>query len=291
MRDAGHTSPAHVANPVADQRAGWHAHLALGFAKADARTRLVRRTHEGPLVVQKPLYPEGGDVCQCIIVHPPGGIAGGDRVELHADVADFAHAQLTTPGATRWYRNAGAPATQRIAFHVAEGGSLEWLPQGTIVFDGAHAASDIRVELSGDASYIGWDVVCLGRTESSERYTHGRWRQRCDVLRDGALIWSERAVLDGNSPWLSSPAGLNAAPVFGTFVAMFSAFDDATLSICRAHAPAEGDGTVTRLPEALVARYRGASSEAAHEYFSALWAIVRPHVAGRKAVLPRIWKT
>src|SRR4029077_12089900 len=117
----------------------WHAHLALGFARTDACTRLVRRTHEGPLVVQKPLYPEGGDVCQCIIVHPPGGIAGGDRVELHAVVEAGAHAQLTTPGATRWYRNAGPPEKQRIAFHVAEGASLEWLPQGTIVFDGAHA--------------------------------------------------------------------------------------------------------------------------------------------------------
>ena len=242
-------------------------------------------------MVQKPLYPEGGDVCQCIIVHPPGGIAGGDRIELHADVEAGAHAQLTTPGATRWYRNAGASATQRIAFRVAEDASLEWLPQGTIVFDGAHATSDIRVELTGNASYLGWDVVCLGRTESSERYTHGRWRQRCDILRDGALIWSAHAVRDGNSPWLASPAGLNGAPVFGTFVAMFPAFDDATLNACRALAPVEGDGTVTRFPESLVGRYRGASSEAAHDYFSSLWSILRPRVAGRNAVIPRIWKT
>jgi urease accessory protein len=111
------------------------------------------------------------------------------------------------------------------------------------------------------------------------------------VSRDGALIWSERAVLDGNSPWLASPAGLNAAPVFGTFVAMFSALDDPTLGACRALAPAEGDGTVTRLPESLVARYRGASSEAAHAYFAALWSIVRPRVVGREAVVPRIWRT
>jgi urease accessory protein len=288
MRDAG-PAPAFVV--AAHRRAGWHARLALGFAKADARTRLVRRAHEGPLVVQKPLYPEGEDVCQCIVVHPPGGIAGGDHIELSVDVEAGAHVQLTTPGATRWYRNAGAPATQSIAFHVEDGAVLEWLPQGTIVFDGAHAASDIRVELDGTACYIGWDVVCLGRTASSERCTHGRWRQRCDIERDSALIWSERMVLDGNSPWLLSPAGLNGAPVFGTFVAMSSAFDDSTLDACRALAPMEGDGAVTRLPGSLVARYRGASSEAANAYFSELWSVVRPCVTGRHAVVPRIWAT
>ncbi len=289
MRDAGPAAVADIA--AASARAGWRARLELGFAKADGRTRLVRRAHEGPLVVQKPLYPEGDDVCQCIVVHPPGGIAGGDDIELRVDVESGAHAQLTTPGATRWYRNAGADAAQRIVFSVADGGVLEWLPQGTIVFDGAHAATATRVELTGTASYLGWDVICLGRTESSERFTKGRWRQRCDILRDGALIWSERMVLGGNSPWLSSPAGLNRAPVFGTFVAVFATFDDAILNACRATAPAEGDGAVTRLPGSLVARYRGASSESAHAYFSALWSIVRPVVAGRAAIIPRIWRT
>jgi len=293
VRDSPHAASESTASAdlSASARAGWQAHLTLGFAKSDARTRLVRRSHEGPLVVQKPLYPEGDGVCQCIVVHPPGGIAGGDRIDLRAEVESGAHAQLTTPGATRWYGSAGIPAAQRIAFRVADGAVLEWLPQGTIVFDGAHATSDARVELNGNASYISWEVVCLGRTAASERYARGRWRQRCDVLRDGALIWSERAIVDGNSPWLLSPAGLNGAPVFGTFVAMSSPFDDSTLEASRALTPAEGDGTVTRFPESLVARYRGRSSEAGHEYFSALWSIVRPYVAGRSAVTPRIWRT
>jgi urease accessory protein len=288
MPDAG---PAPAADIAARARAGWRARLELGFAKADARTRLVRRAHEGPLVVQKPLYPEGDDICQCIVVHPPGGIAGGDDIELRVDVDSGAYAQLTTPGATRWYRSAGADAAQRIVFSVADGGVLEWLPQGTIVFDGAHAATDVRVELAGNASYLGWDVICLGRTESSEQFTKGRWHQRCDILRDGALIWSERMVLGGNSPWLSSPAGLNRAPVFGTFVVMFTTCDDSTLNACRGLAPVEGEGTVTRLPGSLVARYRGASSESAHAYFTALWSLVRPVVSGRAAVIPRIWRT
>ena len=235
MRDAGPSI--HPASPGVDSRRGWRARLSLEFAASEARTRLVARAHEGPLVVQKPLYPEGDGVCQCIVVHPPGGIAGGDDIELCARVDAGAQVQLTTPGATRWYRNPGAPSAQRIAFDVRDGGVLEWLPQGTIVFDGVSASSELRVELSGTARYIGWDYVCLGRTESSERFLQGRWRQRGDIFRDGALIWSERMALDGNSSWLASPAGLNGAPVFGTFVAMCPAFDDSMLNACRALSP------------------------------------------------------
>ena len=134
---------------------GWRARLALGITYDNGRSRLTHREHEGPLVVQKPLYPEGDGVCQCIVVHPPGGIAGGDRLALTVDVAPGAHAQLTTPGATKWYRSGGNAATQQILFRVAEGAVLEWLPQGTIVFDGAHAASTTRIELGRSAAYLG----------------------------------------------------------------------------------------------------------------------------------------
>jgi urease accessory protein len=230
-------------------------------------------------------------VCQCIVVHPPGGIAGGDRLALTVDVAPGAHAQLTTPGATKWYRSGGNAATQQILFRVAEGAVLEWLPQGTIVFDGAQAACATRVELERGASYLGWEVVCLGRTASAERFRQGEWRQRVDIVRDNALVWSERTLLHGDGPLLSSRVGLNGAPVFGTFVAMIANFDDSLFAACRGLVPAQGEGAVTRLPAALVARYRGDASEAAHDYFSTVWATLRPHVAGRTAVRPRIWGT
>lgn len=273
------------------RHADWRARLQLGFVREGARTVLARRTHQGPMVVQKPLYPEGDGVCQCIVVHPPAGIAGGDHLALAVDVGAGAHVQLTTPGATKWYRAAGRRATQRIDCEVAAGAVLEWLPQGTIVFDGADADSAVRIALARDAAYMGWDVVCLGRTASGERFHSGLWRQRTEILRDDALVWSERTRLDGASQLLASPAGLNGAPVFGTFVAMSGTFDDALLAACRRIAPAAGDGSVTRLPGALVARYRGDASEAAHGYFAALWALVRPQLTGRAPVLPRIWRT
>ncbi|HTQ00155.1 MAG TPA: urease accessory protein UreD [Casimicrobiaceae bacterium] len=274
-----------------DASRGWLARLELAFDREGCRTRLARRAHEGPLVVQKPLYPEGGEVCQCIVVHPPGGIAGGDRLELAIDVQAGAHAQLTTPGAAKWYRAAGRRASQQLRFGVAASGVLEWLPQPTILFDAVDAQSDVHIELEADARYIGWDIVCLGRTASSERFGCGAWRQRIDAVREGALIWSERAALRGGDPLLGSAAGLNGAPVFGTFVAMAAILDDDLIAACRRVSPPGGEGAVTRLPHALVGRYRGESSEAAQDYFRALWAAVRPAVVGRAAVVPRIWNT
>ena len=289
MRD-GDRSPLERGAPAA-QTPGWRARLALHFARVGERTLLARREHEGPLVVQKPLYPEGDGVCQCVVVHPPGGIAGGDVLELDVEADAGTHVQLTTPGATKWYGSSGERATQELSFRVARGAVLEWIPQGAIVFDGAIAAQEFQVALDGDAAFIGWDTTCLGRTASSERFERGEWRQRLDIRRDNALIWSERMVLHANSPLLSSPVGLNGAPVFGTFVAMSAKLDDSLLSPCREHTPAQGDGAVTRLPGALVARYRGRSGEAAQAYFAALWSTVRPHIAGRAAVAPRIWRT
>jgi len=271
--------------------AGWHARLALTIERDGTRSRLAHRSHDGPLVVQKPLYPEGEGVCQCIVVHPPGGIAGGDSLEIDVDVGARAWAQITTPGAAKWYRTAERPAVQRVHLRVAAGAAVEWLPQGTIVFDGADATSTTRVDLASDSVFLGWDVVCLGRTASNERFERGRWRQRIDIARDDALVWSERAALSGGDALLTSPVGLNGAPVFGTFVAMAPRFDDDLIAQCRRVSPARGEGNVTRLPQAIVARYRGDASEAAHDYFRTLWVSLRPALTGRAAVPPRIWKT
>src|SRR2546425_2822413 len=123
-----------LSEPVA---ASWKARLSLSFARDENRCVLAKRSHEGPLVVQKPLYPEGADVCHAIVVHPPGGIAGGDELALDVRCERGSHAVLTTPGAGKWYRSTGAWARQSLRFELA--GTLEWLPRETIVFSGALA--------------------------------------------------------------------------------------------------------------------------------------------------------
>ena len=252
---------------------------------------LSSRRHVGPLHVQKPLYPEGAGVCQVIIVHPPGGIVGGDSLAIDIEAGNGAQVQVTTPGAAKWYRSSGAIAGADTTLRVHAGALVEWLPQDNLLFDGARAAIRLRVELTADARFIGWDVMSLGRTESGERFTSGCLHQSFELLRDDALIWCERTALDGGSRALQSGAILNEAPVFGTFVAAGVAVHDAMLVACRAVACASGDGTVTRLPDVFVARYRGDSAHAARAYFATLWCLLRPMFAGREAVPPRIWNT
>jgi urease accessory protein len=269
----------------------WRAHLALRFAHDGTRTWLAERRHEGPLVVQKPLYPEGRDVCHAIVVHPPGGMANGDELDIAIDAGDRAHAQLTTPGAAKWYRCAHAPARQALHVRAAAGAIVEWLPQGTIVFDGALAWLTTRIDLAADAIFIGWDIACLGRTAAGERFASGTYRQSTEIHRDGALIWSERMNLRAGARMMESAVGLNGNPVFGTFVACVPQVGDETLELARRVHTDAGDGVVTRLPGVLLARFVGARSEHAMVYFVALWSAVRPRLVGRAAVQPRIWQT
>jgi urease accessory protein len=275
-----------LAEPIVSS---WKARLSLGFSFLDGKTVLSDRSHDGPLVVQKPLYPEGNDICHAIVVHPPGGIAGGDELALQARAGAGASALLTTPGATKWYRSAGPVAKQSIALEVQ--GRLEWLPQETIVFDGALAEAEFDVDLAASAALVGWDIVCLGRTGSGERFARGSYRSSIRIRREGKPLWLERGRIDGGSRLLESPAGLAGSPVFGTLFVSSLNLDKALLDETRKPEPETGRGAVTLLPGILLARYLGDSSEAARRYFIALWRILRPAVAGREAVEPRIWRT
>ncbi|HEV8096825.1 MAG TPA: urease accessory protein UreD [Burkholderiales bacterium] len=269
--------------------AGWRAEIALAYERHGGRTVLAQRRHDGPLVVQKPLYPEGDAVCHTIVVHPPGGIAGGDELDISVSVDRGASVLLTTPGAAKWYRSAGALARQDLSFEVQ--GTLEWLPQETILYSGALAALHADIRLARGARYLGWEVLCLGRTGSGERYAAGKSVLATRIWCDGTLVWNERGCIEGSGALLGSPAGLAGRSVCGTLLAAAPGIEDGLLVACREAAPASGDAAVTRLPGLLVARYLGDSSEAAKRYFARLWALLRPSLCGREATEPRIWRT
>jgi len=270
---------------------GWDARLALRFEREGGRTVLRGREHVGPLRVQKALYPEDDAVCQVVVVHPPAGVVAGDSLTIDFAAETGAHAQATTPGAAKWYRSTGRFARSSTTVRAESGAIVEWLPLETMLFDGARAGIGLVIELSGDARFIGWDVTCLGRTASGERFESGRLEQRFDLRRDGELLWCDRIVLEGSARALQSGAVLGGAPVFGTMIAAPSVTSDVLLAACRGVQCDSGSGAVTRLPHVLVARYVGDSIAAARTYFATLWGLLRPALAGREAVHPRIWNT
>ncbi|QBR30054.1 MULTISPECIES: urease accessory protein UreD [Pseudomonas] len=274
--------------PTALFTPSWHAELELAYARFGDCTRPVQRRHLGPLRVQKHLYAEGPEVCQHIIVHPPGGIAGGDRLNISARVEADAWAQITSPGAAKWYRAAG-PAYQRLDLKVAAGATLEWLPQETIVYSAAQAELTTAIELEGDARLFYWDVVALGRPASGERFDLGHFQAHLDIRRDGRLLWHERQRLSGNDGLLDSPIGLDGHPVFATLL-VSGEIDAELLERCRSLGH-EVRGDLTQLPGLLVARCLASEALLARAWLIDLWRLLRPALLGREAVSPRIWST
>lgn len=279
-----------VTEPVSSP---WQAALALGFERRGDSTILARREHRGPLRVQKALYPEGPGVCHAIVLHPPAGIAGGDQLDIRIEAAAASHALLTTPGAGKWYRSSGAQSSQHVHLKVGAGAKVEWLPQESIVFSGAQATMRTAIELEAGARFIGVETLCFGRRASGERFERGRLRLATDIRSEGRLLWRERGVIAGGSPLLDSPIGLAGFSVCSTVLVAGGEIDADTLRACRAVAAQEPGARcgVSALPQLFVGRYLGHSTEAAREWFVALWQHLRPTIIGCEAIAPRIWNT
>jgi urease accessory protein len=270
----------------------WRARLSLRYERRDERTVLAQREHVGPLVVQRPFYPEGPQICHTILVHPPGGIAGGDQLEMRIDVGPGAHTVFTTPGATKWYRSNARASNQDIALTVGQNACIEWLPQETIVFSGAHARANLSVELGTGGLFLGWDVVCFGRSASGERFDRGLVRQLTRIGQGGRLLWTEHVRLEGGSRLLDSAAGLRGCPVNAVLLAAGREPVVHLVEACRKmDVEAGAISGVTALPSLLVVRHLGHSTEAAHAYLRRIWGLLRTDLVGREACAPRIWNT
>ncbi|CAG0911082.1 unnamed protein product, partial [Cyprideis torosa] len=205
---------------------GWRAELGLHFASRGQKTVLAERKQRGPLAIQRPFYPEG-DVCHAYVLHPPGGVVGGDRLNINLHTESDAAALLTTPGATKFYRSAGPEAHQHQKFSVS--GSLEWLPQENIFFPGANSRLTTHIDLTADARYIGWEIQCLGRPVISERFDHGQLVLSTQLFRARKPLFIDRLSINGAGD-LSGSAGLRDQPVMATLLATPATAEALTLT-------------------------------------------------------------
>lgn len=270
----------------------WHARLELRLARIAGKTSLERRVHRGPLMVQRPFHPEADGTAHVYVLHPPGGIAGGDELELELDVRSGASALVTTPAATKLYRTRAERARISQTFVVRSGAVLEWLPQETIAFRGSSAAFSTRVSLEPGARYAGWELVCLGRPASGDAFEQGDLEQRTELCLDGRPLVIERLSLAADSALRSGPWGLGGRSVYGCLLA--TGADDALVEDVREHARPEATGelfAVTRLDDVLVCRTLGSSAPRARSLLASCWDRWRRHVLDKEAVAPRIWRT
>lgn len=282
-------SPAARAHYAA-QPSSWPAELELWFALSAGKSRLVRRRHLGPLVVQRPFHPEKDGTCHVYLLHPPGGVAGGDRLDLCFHLDAGARALLTTPGATKFYRSEHGAGMQSARVEVGAGAVCEYLPQETIVFDGADARMETRVSLASDATYVGWDFLCLGRPAAGERFEAGRLTQRIEIRRDGKPIWFERLDLHGSSPLMGAAFALAGQPTWGTMIYAGAVAEDAAEQVRAAIGDSEVF-SVSQLEEVVVCRYLGPRVSEGKALFVRAWNVLRTLGQGKAAEMPRIWAT
>ncbi len=266
---------------------GWRASLQLRLRASETRTVLAERHHEGPLVVQRPFYPEG-PVCHLYLVHPPGGVAGGDSLSLDVDAGPAAQVVLTTPAATKIYRSFGARLArveQRLGVRDA---TLEWLPQETIVFRGAQARLATRVDLTGRGRFIGWEILCLGRPACQESFSRGTVHQDFSLWLQGKPLLLDRLRLQDGDPALAAHWGFAAEPVLGTLLAYPA--DPALLESAR-QACLQRETSATLMDGVMLVRLRAGNADGVREEFERIWRAIRPAFAGLPARAPRIWAT
>lgn len=288
----------------ADAKREWLASIDLAYEVRRERSALVRIKHEGPLRVQRPFYPEKDGTIHTYLLHPPGGMAIGDRLNIQATLEDDTAALITTPSAGKMYgiKNAGntrsntqqdgAPQLQQVNLLCKQRAFCEWLPQETIVFNTAQAELNTRVHLTSSSKYIGWDIIRLGRAASGERFTEGYCTQRLEVYREGELLFRELNKLVASSDMMTAKWGLQGANTLATKVATVELNRD-QIDELYALLPNEGEGLwgLTQKKDLFIARYLGHSILDCKEGLNIIWRYVRPIALNKQACEPRIWNT
>ncbi len=287
---------------------GWQADLHLKFgvrphlpakgAGPEAgRTRLVERHHKGPLIVQRPFYPEG-DPCHVYLVHPPGGVVGGDELRIDAQVDAGAHVLMTTPAATKFYRCEGRISSQTQELRAA-GATLEWLPQENIFYCGADVHTATRFHLDTHSRLIGWEINCLGLPARGEPFDKGTLRLDLELWRSRVAsesgdvssgpIFLDRMRLTGDSRSRGACWGLAGQEAVGTLLATPATHTH--VEAVRELVAGESYAAVSLVDGVLVLRALAPQAAAVRKLFISAWQRLRPDIVGRPAVLPRIWNT
>lgn len=283
---------------------GWHGHLTLDYRRTTGPSvgpsvgrTVVHDTHNGPLRVLQSLYPEGDAICHNVLVHPPGGVVGGDVLQIDVNVQATSHALITTPGATRFYRSTGEHALQTLTARVADGARFEWLPLETILYPDTRAENRMRFELAPGAEMMGWDVLALGLPASAQPYDRGRYTQSIELPG----VWLERGHVDGcDTRLLRSPLGWAGHSVLATlWFASGSALEasrreallDGARETVSAHPLRPTAGCTSPHAEVVVLRALAHRVEPAMQLLTEVWQRWRQAAWSLAAPVPRVWRT
>jgi urease accessory protein len=272
----------------------WRADLKLDYTLESQRT-VVRYLHQGPLRILQSLYPEGDQICHNVLVHPPGGLVGGDTLDIQVTVAEGAHGLVSTPGATRFYKSGGHPALQQVVAHLADNAKLEWLPLEAIAYNDCEATNRAIFNLAPSAELITWDVTALGLPSSDMAFTQGHFQQHLEIPG----VWLERGNIRGeDTRWLNSPLGLAGSKCLASLVfASGSAIDsdrttqalESAREVIESHPLRLQAGITCAHPQVIVLRVMSPLVEPTMDLLKKVWAVWRHTLWALPSTPPRIW--
>lgn len=272
-----------------DKAEGWEAYLQLRYGIKKGKTFLRENVHKGPLRVQKTLAQEK-EVCHTYILHPPGGVVGGDSLHLDIYLEEGSSALITTPGATKFYRSTGLEANMVQQITVSKGASMEWFPQDTILFPGANAHLSTDIHLEKGAFFMGWEVISLGLPTQNNTFNSGSLFSSVRLYLEKEPLYFDILRIGEDTPVLTD--ALLGFSVVASFIA--TDVQQHMVDELRDILPPPNDKSVLGLTlkdELLITRYLGHSTFEARENFEKLWAGLRPALLNRNPDPPRIWAT
>jgi urease accessory protein len=260
-----------------------HGRAELGFARTPRGTALRHLFHAAPLRVLFPT-PEPDDLPLAALVNVGGGLAGGDSLEVEVRLAEGTRASVTTPAAEKVYRSPDDVTRVSTALHVSADATLEWLPQETILFEGARLERRMRAHLAPGARLLAAEMLVFGRVARGERLTQGALFDSWRIWRDGRLHWADATDLSHNiAAGLAAPFGFAGAEA-GALLLLAAPEAEAGRDLLR---EAGFDATLAR-PGLMLARFLGPAATV-REALSAAIPALRAGVLGLPARLPRLW--
>ena len=297
---SGITEPANTNASTSEHSFGpsrrWRASIDLGFSLRAEKTVMSEMAFKGTLRVQRPFYPEG-NICHIYLLHPPGGMVSGDRIEINVNVESGAHALITTPSAGKIYQSDSADGAQCQDLNLTvDQGVLEWLPQENILFDGAHARLRTRITLGQDAQIVFWDMVGLGRQAGDLPFRTGKLQQSLQLWRNDVPLLLESFELDPELELLSSQAGLMGFTQFGTMLLTCAQNHEQDIVETLRDLDIETDSAelllaVSSKPGVVLVRVMAHCAERMRNAMINCWTVSRAKIHGIPAVAPRIWST
>ena len=268
---------------------GWLGKLSLSFADRLAndeqwRTELIDRQQQGPLTIQRPFYPEGKP-CHIYLLHPPGGIVGGDKLELDIFLDHGSHLLMTMPGASKFYRSQGNIAQLKQKFTLAPNSIIEWLPQENIFFNGTNANLTTEFNLTLNSRLLGWETLCFGRPVMQEKFGQGNIKSRLTInLPDELGLDEHLKIIDGN-----------CAPIGNyTYSATLFAYPINLAILQQVQKRLENSKVpigATTLGQLLTVRLLANDNQICQQYLHQLWTLLRPLIINLPTCPPRIWAT